>query len=246
MGNTTAIAWTNKTWNPWQGCTRVSPGCAHCYMFAEKTRYRQDPTAVVRSKPPTFLAPLKWRDPAMVFTCSWSDWFHESADAWRDEAWDVISRTPHLTYQILTKRPERIREHLPPDWDGGWPHVWLGVSVENQRHAYRASILATIDARVRFVSAEPLLGPVTFDDVWVHVDPQRPELRSHLMGHIDWVIVGGESGPLARPMDLQWARDLRDECDTWRTAFFFKQRSGPRSGLLDGVPDNLRIQEFPA
>lgn len=237
MGERTAIAWTEKTWNPWQGCTRVSPGCAHCYMYTAKERYGQDPAAVVRSQPPTFNAPLRWREPARVFTCSWSDWFHEAADVWRDEAWDIIRRTPHLTYQILTKRPERIADHLPDDWGTGWPNVWLGVSVENQRFVDRVKPLADVYATVRFISAEPLLGPVTFLDTAV-------EEAFGLF--IDWVIVGGESGPDHRPMDMRWARNLREECAFYEIPFFFKQRSGPRPGLTDGVPEDLLMQAFPA
>ncbi len=210
MSETTAIAWTEKTWNPWHGCTKVSPGCAHCYMFRDKTRYGQDPSVVVRSKS-TFNAPLRWKEPALVFTCSWSDWFHEDADAWRDEAWAIIRQTPHLTYQVLTKRPERIREHLPSDWGKGYANVWLGVSVENQRWVERAEMLAQIPARVKFVSAEPLLGPV--------------DLATALI-HLDWVIVGGESGPEQRPMDLEWARALRDQCESFGAAFFLKQLGG--------------------
>ncbi|MDP1891488.1 MAG: DUF5131 family protein, partial [Gemmatimonadaceae bacterium] len=149
MGKETGIAWTQHTWNPWQGCTKVSPGCAHCYMFRDKKRYGNDPEVVIRSKPATFNKPLSWREPARVFTCSWSDWFHEAADGWRDEAWDIVRRTPHLTYQILTKRPERILAHLPWGAYGDpWPNVWLGVSLENQRWVERADLLATIPAAV--------------------------------------------------------------------------------------------------
>src|SRR6266498_5551388 len=123
MGETTGIAWTQRTWNPWHGCHKVSAGCKNCYMFREKRQYGQDPDVVVRSKT-TFNAPLKWKDSALVFTCSWSDWFIEEADPWRDEAWDVIRRTPHLTYQILTKRIERASSCLPKDWP--LKNVWLG------------------------------------------------------------------------------------------------------------------------
>src|SRR4051794_20471332 len=127
MGRHSAIEWTDATYNPWRGCDKVSPGCAHCYMFREQRRYGRDPSVVVRAKDPTFYAPLRWQEPALVFTCSWSDWFHEAADSWREDAWDVLRQTPHLTYQILTKRPERITELLPEDWGDGWSNVWLGV-----------------------------------------------------------------------------------------------------------------------
>jgi len=241
MGNRTAIAWTEKTWNPWQGCTRVSPGCAHCYMYNAKERYGQDPETVVRSRPATFNAPLKWREPARVFMCSWSDFFHVNADDWRPEAWAIIRSTPHLTYQILTKRPEEIARGLPLDWGRGYPNVWLGVSVENQRWVERARALAQVPARVRFVSAEPLLGPVDLMSV-----RQWPRRSRPLLELIDWLIVGGESGPDYRPMELAWAQQLQDQCRAAGVAFFFKQRSGSRPGLLDGVPDDLRVQEFPA
>jgi protein gp37 len=243
MGESTNISWTGATWNPWQGCTKVSPGCAHCYMYRDKLKYGQDPTTVVRSKPPTFNKPLTWKDGRMVFTCSWSDWFHEDADGWRDEAWDIIRRTPQHTYQILTKRPERILDHLPADWGNGYPNVWLGTSVENQHFAdIRIPQLLRVPAAVRFLSCEPLLGPIDLH----HQDCRErgdspfcvgcfgPDSR---YGGIHWIIVGGESGPGFRPMDAQWAREIRDQCEGLGVAFFFKQSAGLRSEtgtLLDG------------
>ena len=225
MSETTGIEWTDATWNPWMGCTKVSPGCAHCYMFREQHQYGRDLEAVVKSKT-KFREPLKWREPRKVFTCSWSDWFHDGADAWRDEAWALVRDTPHLTYQILTKRPERIAAHLPTDWGAGYPNVWLGVSVENQRHAYRIEYLKFIPAVVRFVSAEPLLGPLELGgQAW----------------EIDWLIAGGESGPKCRPMDAAWAASLRDECVRAGAAFFLKQlggwpdKRGSDKATLDGV-----------
>ncbi len=190
--------------------------------------------SAVRRAKTTFNSPLKWKEPARVFTCSWSDWFHEGADEWRDEAWDIIRRTPHLTYQILTKRPERIATHLPDDWGEGWPNVWLGVSVENQRQAIRAARLVEIPAAVHFVSAEPLLGPVDF----TACDPATAEVD---IVRIDWIIVGGESGVDARPMREEWARTIRDHCQHYGTAFFLKQLGGHpdarahEKATLDGV-----------
>lgn len=234
MGEQTGIGWTNATWNPWMGCTRVSPGCAHCYMFRDMARYGRDPNVVTRSKT-KFAEPLRWKTPRRVFTCSWSDWFHEGADAWRDEAWEIIRRTPHLTYQILTKRPERIEAHLPWGAYGDpWPNVWLGVSVENQRHAYRASLLATIPAAVRFVSAEPLLSAVTF-----------PASTLKALG---WVIVGGESGPEHRGANLDWFRHLRDQCRAAGVAFFLKQLGGHPDARTHekAILDGRTYTEFPA
>jgi len=238
MGERTAIEWATATWNPWHGCTKVSPGCKHCYMYREKKQYGQDPYVVVRSKT-TFTAPLKWNAPQRVFTCSWSDWFHETADAWRPEAWDVIRRTPQHTYLILTKRPERIREHLPPLWGfRGWPNVWLGVSVESADYTWRITELIAVPAVVHFLSLEPLLGPF---EIW-------PWLKRGGVYGVEWVIVGGESGPQARPMELAWARSLRDECVRGRIPFFLKQLggTGDKRGGDAAVLDGRRWTEFPA
>lgn len=230
MGERTAIAWTNRTWNPWQGCHKVSPGCGGCYMYREKERYGQDPKTVVRSKPPTFAAPLKWHDPALVFVCSWSDFFIAEADPWRAEAWDIIRTQRHLTFQIPTKRADRIAECLPPDWP--LPNVWLGVSVEDQAAAdERIPELLSVEAAVRFISAEPLLGPVVLDE----------------RERIDWIIAGGESGPRCRPMQVEWARLLRDYGRRVGAAFFLKQLGGwPNTRhRLEDFPEDLRVREFP-
>lgn len=253
MGQHTKIEWTDATYNPWRGCDKVSPGCAHCYMFRDQARYGRDPSVVVRCSAATFYAPLRkreWLDlpeGSLVFTCSWSDWFHEDADPWRDEAWDVVRRRPDLTWQILTKRSERAAEHLPGDWGDGWPNVWMGVSIENRRFVHRAAQLCEIPAAVRFVSAEPLLGPLVGDAVPAPTDAVRTSwLDGWCVGldltGIDWLIAGGESGGpghrslverangiwVPKAHALAWVRDLRDACHTEGTAFFLKQWGGPR------------------
>lgn len=217
MGASTTISWTERTWNPWRGCTKISPGCKNCYMFAAQLRYGSEPRTVVRTK--TWNDPLRWQRQAerdsrrvLVFTCSWSDWFHESADQWRDEAWQIIRCCPNLIFQILTKRPERIADHLPEDWGMGYPNVWLGTSIELNDYVWRANVLRETPAAVRFISAEPLLGPLT-------------DLQ---LNGIHWLIVGGESGPHYRPMEYAWVRDLRDRALAEGVAFFFKQSAGPR------------------
>ncbi len=232
MGKDTGIAWTDHTWNPWQGCHKVSPGCRECYMYREKRRYGQDPTVVVRSKPPTFNAPLKWTEPARVFVCSWSDFFVEEADPWRSEAWEIIRAAPHLTFQILTKRPERIAKCLPP---GRLDNVWLGVSVESdaERHRIEPLLAARDRVPVLYVSAEPLIA---------HLNLWYFEYAA-----LDWVIVGGESGAGCRPMDLDWARSIVKWCQEIGVAPFVKQLGGhpnPRADLT-GFPADLRIREFP-
>ncbi len=219
MGESSAIEWTEATWNPWHGCHKISPGCAHCYMYRDKRRYGQDPSVVVRSKT-SFDAPRKWKPPKMIFTCSWSDFFVADADEWRNEAWEVIRNTPQHTYQILTKRPERILKHLPDEWP--FQNVWLGVSVENPRFYWRIDSLRQIPATVRFLSLEPLLSST----------PCLP------LEGISWVVVGGESGPGCRPMKPEWVREIQRQCRKGRVAFFFKQWGGTRKEvtgrLLDG------------
>lgn len=227
------------------GCEKVSPGCAHCYMYREQRQYGHDPTALRRSKT-KFREPLRWSDPRLVFTCSWSDWFHPAADGWREEAWEIVRSTPHLTYQILTKRPELVEQRLPADWGSGYENVWLGVSVENSRYTWRARVLSDLPAALRFVSAEPLLGSL-FND-----SGRRQPID---LDGIDWLIVGGESGAGARSMQIQWARELADACTASGTAFFMKQlgtvtgrergASDRKGGDLGTFPRDLRRREIP-
>jgi protein gp37 len=241
MGATTGIEWTQHTWNPWRGCTKVSPGCANCYMFTEQRRYGKDPTQVIRTK--TWGDPLKWQRAAeaagrkeMVFTCSWSDWFHEGADAWRDEAWDVVRRCPNLIFQILTKRPERMHNciysmtdtlggiitggHFPDDF----PNVWLGVSVEDQQRANERIPLLLQTAAVRFLSCEPLLGPVDLGEYLPPEDGTKVrDGEGEIIASPNWIIAGGESGPGARPCDVAWIRSIVQQCQAAGVAVFVKQ-----------------------
>jgi protein gp37 len=226
MGRFSQIKWTQATWNPWHGCHKISPGCAHCYMFRDKVRYGQNPDTVVRGKT-TFDLPLRWKDPKLIFTCSWSDFFIEEADSWRNEAWDIIRSTPRHQYQILTKRPERIASHLPKQWP--LANVWLGVSVENQQFYRRISLLREVSAPVRFLSLEPLLASM-------------PNLPLH---GISWVIVGGESGPHARPMKPEWVREIRDQCTKANVAFFFKQWGRVMKYITGRIFDGRIWDEMP-
>lgn len=236
MGEKTAIEWCDMTWNPWRGCIKISPGCKQCYMYREQIRYGNDPKDILRAALPTFQAPLKkWKQPAKVFTCSWSDFFIASADAWRPEAWEIIKATPHLTYQILTKRPENVFTRLPADWGWGYQNVWMGVSVESQDYDWRLDELAQIPAKVRFVSYEPALGPLNLAP-WFSVNA------------LDWVISGGESGYQPRPANLDWFRDVRDQCRQYGVAYFHKQHGGRLK--IDGsygghVLDGQSWRQFP-
>lgn len=223
MGTDTKIEWAHHTWNPWQGCQPVSAGCLNCYMFDGKRRWGQDPMVVVRSKT-TFKAPLQrsWKAGSRIFVCSWSDFFHPDADGWRDEAWEVIRQRPDLIFMLLTKRIELAAERLPSDWGDGWLNAWLGVTAEDQGMLdKRVPALLATPAAVRFVSCEPLLGPITFR--WAVWHPARN--RNHLDGlrQLRWVIAGCESGPKRRPSQLEWFQSLRCECEEAGVPFFLKQ-----------------------
>lgn len=225
MGDKSKIEWTDATWNPVTGCTKVSPGCKHCYAerFAERWRgvkgHAYEQGFDLKLWPDRLTIPLRWKKPRMIFVNSMSDLFHEDVPSdYVDKILDVIAACPHHTFQILTKRPHRMWEQAIE-----WPdNVWLGVSVESRRYNERIDMLKLERARIRFISIEPLLqdvGPL------------------NLLG-IDWVIVGGESGPGARPMETEWVRNVRDQCIEQRTMFFFKQWGGVRKKengrLLDG------------
>ncbi len=226
MAENSSIEWTDATWNFLTGCSHISPGCDHCYAEALSKRLKATGAHRYRNgfdltfHPEVLRLPLSWRRPRRIFVNSMSDLFHEDVPIdWIRQGFEVMAATPQHTYQILTKRADRVRRLAPQlDWP---PNVWMGVSVENQVFAFRAKRLAEVPAAVRFLSVEPLLGPVTLDLTGIH-----------------WVIVGGESGPHARPMDLAWARSVRDQCIARGVAFFFKQWGGrtPKAGgrLLDG------------
>ena len=237
MGATSAIEWTDATYNPWYGCLKVSPGCKQCYMYRDQERFGRDPRAVTRAKDTTFYAPLKWKEPVKIFTCSWSDFFIEEADEWREEVWNVIRTTPRHTYQILTKRPENIADRLPADWGHGYKNVWLGVSVENQDYAHRIETLVKTvpGAFVRFISYEPALGPLDITGI-------------ELIKYFRWLISGGESGNKARPAKAVWFKSVRDQCAELGIAYFHKQNGGARK--IDGAwggkeLDGKTYQNFP-
>lgn len=243
----TKIEWTDETWNPVTGCVKVSPGCKHCYAerFAERFRGTPghpffngfDPTL----RPERLEQPFRWRSPRMVFVNSMSDLFGDFVpDAFIESIFNVMRRTPQHTYQVLTKRASRMRWWVRRQ---GWleraTNIWLGVSVEDREFGLpRVEALRRTPTAVRFLSIEPLLeGLPTLD----------------LTG-IDWVIVGGESGPGARPLDPRWVRDIRDHCRSVKVPFFFKQWGGVfksrRGRLLDGrtwdeFPNAERLMERP-
>jgi protein gp37 len=217
-----SISWTDHTFNPWVGCQHVSPECDHCYAdFLVSKRMGKDFSRPWRTK--TWRDPFKWnaKAPEMekqlgrrvrVFCASLTDFFLKEADEWRGDAWDVIRQNQNLDFLILTKRPSMIEKRLPADWGGGYPNVWLGTTCGVRSSYQRVDVLRTIPARVRFISAEPILE----------------SLADINLGGLQWLIAGGESGPKYRPMEEAWAVELRDLCRNMNVAFHFKQHSGFR------------------
>lgn len=236
MSSRSSIEWTEVTWNPTTGCDQISPGCDNCYALTLAKRlkamgvakYQRDGDP--RTSGPGFKLtihedllelPYRWRTPRLVFVNSMSDLFHDEVpEDFIRRTFEVMADTPRHTYQVLTKRSKRLMRIAPHlQWA---QNIWMGVSVENASYRFRINHLRKVPAAVRFVSAEPLLGPLGDLD-----------LRG-----VDWLIAGGESGPHARPMELSWGRDLRDECIRQDVKFFFKQWGGrtPKAGgrELDG------------
>jgi len=314
MAETSSIEWTDATWNPITGCSVVSPGCTNCYaMRLAGTRLKHHSsragltaetktgpvwTGEVRLNEDWLYQPLGWGRPRMIFVCAHGDLFHESVpDEWIDRVFVVMGLSPRHTFQVLTKRPERMRAYIDQACDRigatlirsergdayigslrvmgalsgtpWWPlaNVWLGVSAEDQARAdERIPHLLATPAAIRFVSAEPLLGPIDFQKLFW---PQSCGCREHVptlnafdatvycagccegpesldLGVIDWVIVGGESGRGARPMRSDWPRSIRDQCADSGVPFFMKQMSGTAKANMPPIPADLMIREMPA
>ncbi len=218
MSTKSNIEWTEQTWNPTTGCTKVSPGCKHCYAETMAKRLQAmgangyENGFMLSLLPERLSEPLKRRKPTIYFVNSMSDLFHENIPfAFLDQVFDVIRRTPQHTYQILTKRAERMSRYFAKQNRTVPTNAWLGVSVENKKYGLpRIDELRTVDARIRFLSIEPLLEDLGWLD----------------LTDIHWAIVGGESGPKARPMKPEWAEAIKEQCIEQEVAFFFKQWGG--------------------
>jgi protein gp37 len=234
MSDGSAIEWTDATWNPVRGCTKVSPGCKHCYAETFAERFRGVPDHPfeqgfdLRLVPSALELPLKWRARRRIFVNSMSDLFHEGVpDEYIVRVFDVMRRASQHEFQVLTKRAERMARLAVslrvPD------HVWMGVSVESAQYTHRIDELRRVKAKVRFLSVEPLLGPI-----------HRLNLRG-----IHWVIVGGESGPRARAMEAEWVQAIRDRCVASQVPFFFKQWGGVRKHVTGRVLDGRTWDEMP-
>lgn len=267
MSKETKIQWTDATWNIARGCTKVDEDCKYCYMYRESlegTRY--SPREVVRTKT-VFDLPLKykktksesWDGPPLIFTSSLTDWAHESIDSYRNEMWDIIRKRPDLTFQLLTKRPERLPFVLPEDWGFGWDNVWLGTSIGSQESIQRAWELLKVHSKCYFLSLEPLHGEVDM----VRADLLHKNWRNvaTIGRYIDWVIVGGESGNengkyKYRPCDLQWIEKIVQDCRQSDIPVFVKQLgtylskqlnlTDRHGGNMEDFPENLKFRQFPA
>ena len=244
MAKYSKIQWCTHSFNPWIGCTKVSEACDDCYAEEGDKRWHWTPQGWGPGKPrhrtsnENWKQPLKWdREAAAsgirarVFCASLSDVFDREVDpAWRSDLWDLIRQCPHLDWQLLTKRPQLIASYLPSDWDSGWPNVWLGTSVENQRRAgERIPHLVAVPAVVHFLSVEPLLGAITFKS----------------LADIEWIIVGGESGPTPRPMEPSWVLDIQAQCKSAGVPFFFKQWGGVNKKAAGRILCGRTFDAFP-
>lgn len=233
MGET-HIEWTDATWNPLTGCTKISAGCKHCYAARMALRLKAMGQPNYRNGFELTLhdhmldVPLRWRQPRRIFVNSMSDLFHvDVPDEFIQRVFDVMNRAPQHQFQVLTKRADRLQGIAPLlRWT---PNIWMGVSVENWRVRWRIDALRRTSAAVRFLSAEPLLGPL-------------PDLD---LREIHWVIVGGESGPGARPMRESWVRDIKKQCESSGAAFFFKQWGGVQKHRTGRELDGRTWDQYP-
>lgn len=257
MGSTTLISWTDATWNFARGCRKVDKDCKFCYMYCDSLKgTRYDPQLVKKSKTKFFFPDQYkktksdvWGGRPLIFSASLSDIALEEIDSYRHEIWEIIRRHPELIFQILTKRPERLPEILPPDWGpAGYHNVWLGTSVGHQKATSRIEALTRVNASVRFVSFEPL---------WEKVDLNTTVID---LSKIDWAILGGESGNengqyRYRPAELQWFETLIEQLSPYPTAVFVKQLgtylanelqlSRRHGDNLDEWPAHLQLKQFP-
>lgn len=235
MPGKTKIEWTESSWNPITGCSPISPGCAHCYAarFAKRLQAMGNPryknAFEVTIHEDLINAPLSWKKPQMIFVNSMSDLFHDDVPTEIiKRIFDTMNKAPAHTFQVLTKRAERLAELAPElQWSD---NIWMGVSIENQDMIFRSDLLRQTDAHIKFISAEPLLS----------------SLDGLNLEGIDWLIVGGESGPGCRPMKKEWVLDLKNLCEATDTAFFFKQWGGTNKKKAGSLLDGKMYKNYPS
>lgn len=261
MAENSKIEWTHHTFNPWEGCTKIGPGCDHCYAETRNNRFgggNWGPGAPRRkTSQSNWQQPIKWNKQAAasgvryrVFCASLADVFDNEVDPkWRAELFLLIKQTPNLDWLLLTKRIGNTRAMLPDDWGRGYPNVWLGATVVNQEEAARdiPKLLST-PAAIRWLSMEPLLAPVDFAGMWV--EHENPAAHQNMLEALDWIVLGGESGPGARPMHPEWARSIQQQCAALGVPFLFKQWGewcprGPESlgYQIHDTPHRIRLTD---
>ncbi len=246
MAQKSEIQWTDATWNIARGCRKVDEDCKFCYMYRDSfngTRY--NPREVKRTKT-VFNLPLKIEKPSKIFTCSLTDFFLPEIDEYREEAWQIIRSCPQHTFQILTKRPDRVLECLPSDWGMGYDNVWLGTSVGGNNGLNRIDEISYVPSKCLFLSFEPL--------------HEKLNLQNHPMIGFKWAIIGGESGHETgkyryRPCELEWIEDLKNQCQTYDIQVFIKQMgthlakelkmNDRHGGDINEFPEHLRVRNFP-
>lgn len=251
MASSSSIEWTEGTWNVARGCRKKNKDCLFCYLHRDSLKgKRYNPHVVKRTGSKTFNLPLATKDPTVFFTSSLTDIFIEEIDSYREEIWEIVRKCPHHTFQFLTKRWERIADHLPSDWgEKGYHNVWIGVSVGSAPSIEALEYLVKIKAVIRFVSFEPLHG-------------QIPQISDRIKEQIDWIIIGGESGNEIgkyryRPSKISWMTDLIKQFRPYKTAIFVKQLGtflskqlkikGDRHGKnFENFPPELQIREMPS
>lgn len=257
MGEASKIEWTDASFNPWVGCSKVSPGCDNCYaeVWAKRSGLVEWGEERRRTTAATWRVPRRLEQLSAaagvrtrVFCASLADVFDNWVpDEWRADLFKLIRETPHLDWLILTKRIGNAHVMLPKDWGLGYPNVWLGVTVVNQVEVDRdVPKLISTPARIRFLSCEPLLEEITFEARWMPYSD--PAIHENWLERIDWVICGGESGAGARPMQWEWAEQLRGQCEALSVAFFMKQGSrfeNPAFKAFARFPKALQVREWP-
>jgi protein gp37 len=271
MAENSKIEWTDHTFNPWVGCSKIGPGCENCY--AESWAKRTGGADLWngnrrRTTPANWRKPLKWDAEAAergiryrVFCASLADVFDNAVpNTWRHDLFTLIVSTPNLDWLLLTKRIGNVKRMLPMFWDRGYPNVWLGATVVNQEEADRdIPKLLAVPARVRFLSMEPLLGPVNFrwtpyaheatgESYREYLDRNGSVSEHEALRKVDWVIVGGESGARPRPMQPEWCSEIESQCRAAGVSFFMKQGSAanwPEFKNIHAFPESLRVRQFP-
>jgi protein gp37 len=265
MGVNSKIQWTDATWNIARGCTKVDEDCKFCYMYRDGDRYGYNAKKIIRTKT-VFNFPLKfkettskmWSGKPLIFTSSLTDVFHEEIDPYRNDMWDIIRKCPHLIFQILTKRPERINQCLPADWGEGWDNVWFGTSVGSPGGIHRMVELSKVTAKTIFLSLEPLHEETDLHEARISIEALKEDF--YVLPAYKWVIVGGESGnetgPFKyRPCKIEWIEKIIKQCRNSSIPVFVKQLGTHLSkelklkdrhgGDMEEWPEHLRIRQMP-